>query len=128
MTQLRAGRSLSLVPGLTTLYEVVPGEDRKADVCLGDVFPTEMADLIVAAVNGSAESLPEMHQRAAQAVAEISWSASKVAAQAAAAERARIAEMLRTLRPEFTDRHGAFLMPSVTAVLAAAAAEIEGTP
>lgn len=54
--------------------------------------------------------------------------ATAAADQGAAAERARIAELLRTLRPEFMDRHGAFLMPSVAAVLAAAAAEIEGTP
>jgi hypothetical protein len=37
MTELRTGRTLSQTPGLCTLYEVAPGDDRMADTCIGKV-------------------------------------------------------------------------------------------
>jgi ATP-dependent Clp protease ATP-binding subunit ClpC len=47
--RLRAGRTLG-----RTLYLITPGEDRKADTCIGLVDTREWADLIVAAVNAAA--------------------------------------------------------------------------
>ncbi len=47
---LRAGRTLSQAPSLTTLYRVRPGTDRDADIRVGIVDSPELAEQIVAAV------------------------------------------------------------------------------
>jgi hypothetical protein len=46
--RLRTGRTLG-----RTLYLVTPGDDRLADVCIGIVDTRELAEWIVAAVNGA---------------------------------------------------------------------------
>jgi hypothetical protein len=129
VTELRAGEKLSRVPGVTTIYAVTPGGDHLADVCLGTALTTELAALIVAAVNHSTGWMPEMHRAADRSLAEISWAASRVAAEAAAAERARIVEMLTRVSPlDFLARHGLHPGGSARPILLAAVAEIEGTP
>lgn len=51
---MRVGRTLG-----RTLYRVVPGDDRKADECVGIVDTREIAEAICAAVNARGVPLPD---------------------------------------------------------------------
>ena len=129
MTEMRAGRSLSLVPGLTTLYAVTPGEDRKADVCIGMVATTELAELIVAAVNGEEPQLAAsdalMEQRLADVRAELERRIKSAERAAAATERARLVGHFRDMAPvELLRNHGLRSDARPAQVLAAVVAEI----
>lgn len=102
MTELRTDPSLCQVPGLTPLYQVVPGEDRKADVCIGMVATTELAELIVGAVNGELPQLDAAEGFWRRRIDDLraEWERRSVARerQAVRAERARIASWLREMR------------------------------
>jgi hypothetical protein len=56
---MRTGRTLSQTPGLCTLYLVTPGDDRKADKCVGMAATTELAEWIAASVNWAGIPAPQ---------------------------------------------------------------------